>query len=360
MEYNITYRKKDGGWQYIISFKKDGKWKQRSKQGFRTRGLAKVAADERLEKLKKEYAMDLSIENKGITFKKFTQKYLKDMKKYREVNTIKAYEQTFNYYSKLNNIPMEEIKYIHIQQCTDAMIEHGLKISNIKLHVSRMKTLFDKATKKPYKVITKTPLDEDIELPDEKEENKKVKALTKSELENLLSIVKPKKDYMICLIAATCGLRVGEILGLTWNDIDEDRKMLKIHKQWKELKDGTIGFGPVKRQNSNREVPIPDKTLSKLLKYKKDNPTDIYNRIILDKDVYAVSKRINPKLKRYGYNICIHDLRHTYATTLIANGVDFKTVARLMGHDVEQTIKTYSHVTDDMIKNATNVLNSVF
>lgn len=240
------------------------------------------------------------------------------------------------------------------------MIEHGLKVSNIKLHVSRIKTLFDRATKKPYKVIAKTPLDENIELPDEKEEYKKVKALTKLELENLLSIVKPEKDYIICLIASTCGLRVGEILGLTWNDIDEKNKIMVVNKQWKLLKNGKIGFGSVKRQNSNREVPIPDKTLSELLKYKKDNPTDIYNRIILDKDVYAVSKRINPKLRRYGYDVCLHDLRHTYATTLISNGVDFKTVARLMGHDVEQTIKTYSHVTDDMIKNAANILNSVF
>ncbi|HZK57532.1 MAG TPA: Arm DNA-binding domain-containing protein, partial [Clostridia bacterium] len=43
MNYNVTYRQKDGGWQYIISFKENGKWKQRSKQGFRTKALAKRA-----------------------------------------------------------------------------------------------------------------------------------------------------------------------------------------------------------------------------------------------------------------------------------------------------------------------------
>lgn len=61
-----------------------------------------------------------------------------------------------------------------------------------------------------------------------------------------------------------------------------------------------------------------------------------------------------------GYDITIHVLRHTYATNLLANGLDFKTVARLMGRDVEQTIKTYSYVTDDMIKRATRVINNVF
>ena len=56
----------------------------------------------------------------------------------------------------------------------------------------------------------------------------------------------------------------------------------------------------------------------------------------------------------------IHELRHTYATALISNGVDFKTVAKLMGHDIEQTMKTYSHVTDDMLNNATKLLSKIF
>ena len=64
--------------------------------------------------------------------------------------------------------------------------------------------------------------------------------------------------------------------------------------------------------------------------------------------------------KKLGYEITIHDLRHTYATHLIANGLDFKTVAQLMGHDVQETIKTYSHVTDDMIKKAANVIEKIF
>lgn len=361
MQYNITYRQKDKGWQYIISFKKDEDWKQRSKQGFRTKALAKVAADKRLEDLKKDFTADVSTENKSLTFHEFTEKFLEDMKRYREVNTIKQYKQSFGHFSKLNDIPMEDITYSNIQDCVSDILDHStIKVSTLKLHISRIKTLFNRATKKPYNVISKTPLDEDIELPAEKEEDKKIKALTKSELDRLLDIIKPEKDYIICLIAATCGLRVGEILGLTWSDIDENNKVLRVYEQWKELKDGSVGFGSVKRQNSNREVPIPNKTMRELIKYKKNNPTDIYNRIIIDKHVYAISKRVNPKLVRYGFDATLHDLRHTYATNLVANGIDFKTIAKLMGHDVEQTLKTYSHVTDDMLQNATNVLNSIF
>ena len=63
--------------------------------------------------------------------------------------------------------------------------------------------------------------------------------------------------------------------------------------------------------------------------------------------------------KLYGYNISIHELRHTYATMLISKGLDFKTVAKLMGHEVEQTLKTYSHVTDDMMKKAKDIINAL-
>jgi len=55
MDYNITYRQKDKGWQFIISYKdNNGKWKQRSKQGFKTKKDAKPEAESLLSNLKKE------------------------------------------------------------------------------------------------------------------------------------------------------------------------------------------------------------------------------------------------------------------------------------------------------------------
>ena len=66
------------------------------------------------------------------------------------------------------------------------------------------------------------------------------------------------------------------------------------------------------------------------------------------------------KLHRQGYNISIHSLRHTYATLLIQNGVDFKTAAALLGHNVEMTMKIYSHVNNDMINNAKRVIEKIF
>ena len=58
--------------------------------------------------------------------------------------------------------------------------------------------------------------------------------------------------------------------------------------------------------------------------------------------------------------ITVHDLRHTYATRLISNGVDYKTAAGLLGHDVKETMAIYSHINDDMLKKATDIIGNIF
>jgi integrase len=359
MDYNITYRDKDGGIQAIVSYKQDGRWKQKSKQGFKKKGDAKDWANDTVDDLKESLKADLSIENKGITFKEFTDKFLKDMENHKERNTIINYKNAISKFSDLNDTAMQDVTFMDIQEVVNEMVKSGLKLSVVKLHLSRIKTIFNRATKKPYKVIAKSPVDDDIMLPREKEEYK-IKALTKTELDDLLSkIVKPK-DHLMTLIASHCGLRLGELLGLTWDSIDKNKKVIRVNKQWKRNKDNKYGLGTVKGKNSNREVPLPQNVLEELGKYKANNPTDLNNRIFLNKSRTDTSNRMSELYKKNGYDITIHDLRHTYATMLIGNGVDFKTAAEFLGHDVEMTMKIYSHVNEEMRNRATNIVNSIF
>ena len=71
-------------------------------------------------------------------------------------------------------------------------------------------------------------------------------------------------------------------------------------------------------------------------------------------------KQIAIVLAKAGYDVTVHELRHTFATILIQNNVDFKTAAKLLGHDVEQTMNTYSHVNDEMLERAKNVIQKFF
>ena len=70
--------------------------------------------------------------------------------------------------------------------------------------------------------------------------------MAKSELDDLLDKIRPANDYIITLLAATCGLRIGEILGLTWDNIDFKKEILTVKRQWKEIEKGVYDFGDLK------------------------------------------------------------------------------------------------------------------
>jgi len=360
MDYNISYRKKDKGIQAIISYKDHtGKWRQKSKQGFKKQRDAKRYADKMLEELKKSFELrkNIDLEYEGITFKELVKIFTKQKELQNEYTTVNNIGFSVKKFEKLNDMKVEDIKPLHIQDCVNDMIKEGLMISTIKEYLSKIRAIFNFAINQ-YDIISKSPVRK-ILIPEEKREEKK-KALNKSELKELLTKITYEKFYIATLIASNCGLRAGEILGLTWDCVDLKNGILTVNKQWKKLSAGKWGLGPVKRKNSNRDVPIPPHVIKELKKFKKKEITDINNRVILYADTVNFSKQISVYYKRIGFDISLHNLRHTYATMLIANGVDFKTAAKLLGHDVEMTLKTYSHVNDDMMNKATNVVNSIF
>ncbi|WP_300386212.1 site-specific integrase [Clostridium sp.] len=355
MDYNITYRQKDKGWQYIISYKVNGKWKQKSKQGFTTKKEAKPAAEKELKALKKNQALNQDL--KDITLGEFKYMYLDHIKLHMQDNTVRLYNMALNYLKPLYNMEMKKITSIHLQTCIDNMIKTGLSYGTIKTYKNRITAIFN-AAKDKYNIISKSPADK-LEIKVSKEPSKK-KALTEGELKDLISRTKNMKYKVMFSLAGMCGLRIGEILGLTWNKINFDNDVITIDIQWKNLNENTVGFGELKSPNSYRDVPLPPIVKKVLLEWKNYNPIDISNRVIVYKCISGLTALLRNYTKKIGYDLSIHEFRHTYATTLISYGVDFKTTAKLMGHDVKETMKTYSHVTDDMLNNATSLLSKIF
>lgn len=360
MDYKISFRQKDGGIQAIVNYKDHtGKWRQKSKQGFTKQRDAKRYADKMLEDLKENFELtkDMTIEYEGITFKDFFMVYVKQKEIQNELSTIKNLEYAAKKFAKLDSIKLEDIKSLHVQDCVNDMVKEGLTLSSIKTYLKNIKTLFNYAID-PHKLISENPVRK-ILIPEDKQDEK-IKALTISELNELLSKINNEKFYIATLIASKCGLRASEILGLTWDCVDFKNSLITVNKQWKEISRGQHGFGAVKKKNSNRDVPMPPHVIKELKKYKKRGITDLNNRVVIYSSTDNFSRVASNHYERAGFNITLHDLRHTYATMLVANGVDFKTVAKFLGHDIEMTLKVYSHVTDDMINKATGIVNQIF
>ena len=347
MQYSTLIRKKDKGYQYIITYKSFDKWKQKSKQGFKTKAEAQEHMLRTLKELEKLVNSECISEE--ITLKEFYNEYLKHMKIHCEDSSISNLEVAYKKFN-LKDKPIRKVRKIDAQKGVDNLIDEGLKKSTVNLYIKNMKALFNSAIN-DYNIISYNPFN-NLKLPNEKVETNK-RALNDEEVKAVLTDFKDSKYYLVILLSLKCGMRLGEILGLTWDNVDLKENKIHVVQQYKKI-NGKYQIGTLKSKNSNRIIPI-SKDVVLALKEVKIRYTD--NRII-NFNNNTISTHLNKELKKY--NITIHELRHTYATTLIKNGLDFKTVAKLLGHDVEQTMKTYSHVTNDMMDRAINIINSVF
>lgn len=367
MQYNITYRQKDKGWQYIISYKDaKGLWKQKSKQGFDMKKTAKKAAEERLEQLKKEVETAIRVEPqyRGITFGDFAKELIEHEKLHKAHNTNLARQIAVNKFEGIKNKALAEVKYSDLQRCADKLVKDGLSLSTVKHYLVLISYIFNQAVS-PYELIPISPVT-NIKLPTMEyidSERKKVKALNKNEIELFLNELKKVCDlkyYYLCSLALATGLREGELLGLTWDDVDFSKSEIHVRKQWKKIDANKYGFGVLKKKNSRRTIPISLNTKKLLMEYREH-----FNAVGLDNRVFALQNynvifNVLKASKGININVTMHMLRHTYATNLIANGMDFKTAAALLGHDAEMTMRTYSHVTDDMMQAAAKKINAIF
>ena len=160
-------------------------------------------------------------------------------------------------------------------------------------------------------------------------------------------------SVLLCLFT---GLRVGELCGLKWSDIDFQngtvsvcRTVQRINKHGKS----EVAIGSPKSKSSVRIVPIPDFLLAILKAKRKGDDCYIITGTSKPTEPRTMQNRFKSILKTCGIrNVNFHLLRHTYATICIENGFDPKTLSELLGHaDASITLNRYVHSSMLMKKN---------
>ena len=162
------------------------------------------------------------------------------------------------------------------------------------------------------------------------------------------------KWYDFFYTEITTGLRKGEICGLRWEDFDENSGRLQIKRNVGRLKDGVLPIGDTKTETRAREIILQPSTIE-LLKTRKENavgdwifpnfhkPEEPINPQSAYTHLKVLLKKAELPLIRY------HDLRHTFATMALENGMDVKTLSATIGHvSSATTIDIYSHITNTM------------
>ena len=183
-----------------------------------------------------------------------------------------------------------------------------------------------------------------------KTQSKQTAVLTSTERKRLETYLlgNPDRTNMAILLCLFTGLRVGELCGLKWEDIDLDNAVLYVKRTVQRVsKNGKsrVIIGTPKSKTSVRTVPIPAFVLDILKNYR--NCGDFY--IITGKskptEPRTMQNRFKSILKLCGIrNVNFHLLRHTYATVCIEKGFDPKTLSELLGHaDAAITLNKYCH-----------------
>ena len=199
--------------------------------------------------------------------------------------------------------------------------------------------------------------------------NKKLEILTESEIKKIKKYIKGSKNELLFLLDMATGLRLGELLALDWNNINLNKKNLRIERSVKEVyvydeNDSrhieTI-FQVPKTLSSIRTVPIPASLVRRLNKITVKEGLlfhDENNQPLKGKNVSYAWKKILQKCdishKKF------HSIRHTYASMLLKNGVDIQTVAELMGHTTITITQIYLHSSDEQKYSAVEKINYLF
>lgn len=160
------------------------------------------------------------------------------------------------------------------------------------------------------------------------------------------------------------GLRKGELTAFLWSDLDITNRTIFVSKQYVKNPNGELTLSRPKTETSVRKVSIPQEAVDLLVAEHKKHPDNPYmfpspvtGEMYYPDSIVNQHKKI---LKDAGLpHIRFHDLRHTFATLALQNGVDVKTVSSMLGHyDAGFTLRTYTHATRQKQDEAAQTMGS--
>lgn len=349
-------RRSKGSWQITIDLGFDAAGKRRRKYAS-VKGN-KGAAQKRLRELLTSLDKGMALDSTKATVGEFLERWLTD---YAETNTsprtVMGYrEKVRNYlYPYLGHFPLAKLTPQHVQNLYSEMLGRGLSARTVVLAHRILREALKHAVK--WGLLMRNVCDA-VDPP--KPQNREMAALDAVGVEKFLDSAASTRYGAVFFLALYTGMRRSELLGLRWTAVDLNAKTVSVVETLQRiLGKGMMTLQP-KTAKSRRLVNLPPAAAA-LLSGLRTKQQDIRQTLGLewresdyvfslpDGRPYSpdkVSLAFADVIKKAGLpHIRLHDLRHTHATMMMAQGVNPKTVAERLGHaSVVITLDTYSHV----------------
>ena len=347
-------------WQYRISYyDSDGKRKTINKSGFRTK--AEATAEARLTEADLIHGYDL--ESATTEFRRYFKRwyettrmpYITERTQYNYRNTMKSIDSYFGTTS-IGDISSDEYQMI----VADYGKEHSHETTR-KFH-HHLKACFDYAFRNG--VIKKDPTFSAKVVG--KQSDKKVKYLSEADMNKLMhqvletTTLDNTANYILILANAT-GMRIGEILGLTFDDVDIDGQVISVRQSYDYVL--THKAKATKTESSVRQVKVDKVTCSYLAEIVDDrrilcktSDKNVDGFIFINRNTFKpiswtmVNKVLTRHCERAGVpRITTHAFRHTHISYLLNNDVYEQYVSERVGHaDTTMIRRVYGHVLDEL------------
>jgi integrase len=368
-EGSIYYREADGQWVGSVSLGYDGNGKRKRRVVY---GASKQEVQEKLRQLQTESLAGTLSDVGRLTVGEYLQRWLENTAKNKvRPTTYARYEQLVRLHVRpiLGGVQLGKLRAVHVEACYAELERNGATAWTRKMAGTLLTSALRHAVR--LKLIPFNPAADVVKA---RPEEKEMRFLTEPQAKQFLDAARGARLFALFALAVGSGMRQGELLGLQWPDIDFDKGTLSVQRSLAQVK-GQFVLKEPKSKRSRRTIKLPRFTLDALQQHrqailKEGNIgapvfcTKTGNYIGKSNLIRQVFKpalaRANEKAtgaaKEHGGqpallpDIRFHDLRHTHATGLLAQGHSIKAVSQRLGHaSIELTLRVYAHVlpTDD-------------
>ena len=345
-------RKRGSTWTVVYDEGRDGRRRQRSKGGFATRREAQAFLTDVLSRLASgSYAAPAK-----LTLGDFlTTEWLPAVEGTLRPLSLTRYESAIRLYiaPQIGHIRLQTLSGGHLNTLYRELEQAGLSVATRRLtHAVLHRALRDAVR---WGKLTRNPAD----MADPPSRGRaRARAWTASELRRFLEHVEGDRLYALWRVAATTGMRRGELGAVTWRALDLDGARLEVSQQLVPTRGGCT-FGPPKSARSRRTIALDPSTVDTLRVHRE---TQLLERGFAG-DAYAdhdlvfadeLGGAIHPQRLTQWFGEhrkaagiptgTLHTLRHTAATLALTAGVPVHIVAARLGDDPKTVLGTYAHL----------------